>query len=137
MNNERPIVGGAYWDAEQARKKDKKDAKRIAKLHDGKTILMPNKITLFDSFVGVGLGFIITFIIFIILAGVLNNFLFGYLMIVIGWTIVFAVLMTNSIKENKGFLTAYYIGSTGILIGIIIYELVKSEMLKSPIKSKK
>ena len=32
MDNERPIVAGAVWDAEQARKKEEKEAKRTAKL---------------------------------------------------------------------------------------------------------
>ncbi|MDE1824707.1 MAG: hypothetical protein KGH74_05435 [Candidatus Micrarchaeota archaeon] len=87
------------------------------------------------SVVGVILGLVVTFFIFSIV-GLIFGISLGYLIIAIIYVGIFAYLMKSAIKDNKKFIVGYCLGSTGIIIGIIVYEIIKSEIKKNKKKTK-
>ena len=93
------------------------------------------------SYVGFIIGFIITFIILDTLAFLLGTSLY-YWLIVILYLGFFVGLMIHSMEmdskgENNKFLIGYCIGSTGLLIGLIIESLLKPKETSEQIRKEK
>ena len=91
------------------------------------------------SYFGFILGFVITIILFDTLALVLRAPLYYWIIIIIyiGFFVALMIHLINPEVEKNKFLVGYCIGSTGLIIGLIVLSILKPKETPEQIRREK